>query len=161
MSCGVGRRCGLDLVLLWLWCRVTAVAPIRLLAWEPPYAMGAALEETKKKKKRSIALSNWGRQAVPKFLPIGATISLLLCGLCVVDNPRLFPTWRLGFYFGHLVPTLLLAFQKGSYISSVMEQRFAAVNKRLTKSNNSKTTPSFRVCLLPEKSRSSEQPDSP
>ena len=21
MSCGVDRRCGLDLVLLWLWCR--------------------------------------------------------------------------------------------------------------------------------------------
>ena len=42
MSCGVGLRCGLDPALLWLWCRP--------LAWEPPYAAGAALEETKKKK---------------------------------------------------------------------------------------------------------------
>ena len=52
MSCGVGRRCSSDLVLLWLWCRPAAVAPIRPLAWEPPYAMGAALEKTKKKKKK-------------------------------------------------------------------------------------------------------------
>ena len=39
-----------DLALLWLWCRPAAVAPIRPLAWEPPYAMGAALEKEKKLK---------------------------------------------------------------------------------------------------------------
>jgi len=39
-SCGVGRRCGLDPALLWLWCRLAAAAPIRPLAWEPPCAMG-------------------------------------------------------------------------------------------------------------------------
>ena len=33
-----------DLVLLWLWCRPAATAPITPLAWEPPYAEGAALE---------------------------------------------------------------------------------------------------------------------
>ena len=33
-----------DLVLLWLWCRPVATAPIRPLAWEPPYASGVALE---------------------------------------------------------------------------------------------------------------------
>ena len=48
MSCGVGHRCGSDPVLLWLWCRLAA--PIRPLAWEPPYAGGAALEKAKKKK---------------------------------------------------------------------------------------------------------------
>ena len=31
-------------VLLWLWCRPAATAPIRPLAWEPPYAVGAAQE---------------------------------------------------------------------------------------------------------------------
>ena len=36
MSSGVGRRCGLDLAWLWLWCRLSAAAPIRPLAWEPP-----------------------------------------------------------------------------------------------------------------------------
>ena len=28
MSCGVDHRYGLDLVLLWLWCRLAAVSPI-------------------------------------------------------------------------------------------------------------------------------------
>ena len=53
MGCGVGR--GSDLMLLWLWCRPAATAPIRPLAWEPPYAARAAQEngkKTKKKKKR-------------------------------------------------------------------------------------------------------------
>jgi len=52
MSCGVGHRCGSDLVLLWLWCRLVATAPIQPLAWETPYATGAALEKAKKAKKK-------------------------------------------------------------------------------------------------------------
>ena len=51
MNCGVGCRHGSDLVLLWLWCRPAAVAPIRPLAREPPYDAGAALKKQKKKKK--------------------------------------------------------------------------------------------------------------
>ena len=54
MSCGVGHRCGSDLALLWLWCRPAATAPIRLLAWEPPYAMGVALKKDQKKKNCNI-----------------------------------------------------------------------------------------------------------
>jgi len=50
MSCGVGRRPSWDLVLLWLWHRPAAVAQIQPLAWEPPYAMGAALKRQKNKK---------------------------------------------------------------------------------------------------------------
>ena len=38
-----------DLMLLWLWCRPAAVAPIQPLAWEPPYAVGAALKRQKTK----------------------------------------------------------------------------------------------------------------
>ena len=49
MSCGVGHRHGLDPMLLWLWCRSAAAAPIQLLAWQLPYATGAALKKTKKK----------------------------------------------------------------------------------------------------------------
>ena len=48
MSCGVGHRHGSDPELLWLWCRPVASAPIGPLTWEPLYAMGAALEKTKK-----------------------------------------------------------------------------------------------------------------
>ena len=47
VSCSVGRRCCLDSALLWLWCRLAAIAllyPIRPLAWEPPYAKGGALK---------------------------------------------------------------------------------------------------------------------
>ena len=42
MSYGVGHRCGSYLVLLWL--EPAAVALIRLLAWDLPYASGAALK---------------------------------------------------------------------------------------------------------------------
>ena len=50
MSYGVGHRRGLDLALLRLWCRLTAVAPIRPLAWEPLYAAGVALKDRQKAK---------------------------------------------------------------------------------------------------------------
>ena len=50
MSCGIGRRHGLGPELLWQWHRQAAVAPIRPLAWEPPYAMGAALKKQKNEK---------------------------------------------------------------------------------------------------------------
>ena len=61
MSCGVGCRRGSDPALLWLWRRPVATAPIQPqpLAWEPPYAAGAAQEiattttkKTKDKKKK-------------------------------------------------------------------------------------------------------------
>ena len=52
MSCGVGHRCGLDLVLLWLWHRSAAVAPIRPLIWESPYAVEADFKKKKKKAKK-------------------------------------------------------------------------------------------------------------
>ena len=48
MSCGVGRRHGSDLTLLWLWYRPAATAPIQPLAWESPYAVAAAQEMAKR-----------------------------------------------------------------------------------------------------------------
>ena len=44
MSCGVGHRRSSDPMLLWLWSRPAATAPIGPVAWEPPYAVGAALK---------------------------------------------------------------------------------------------------------------------
>ena len=52
MSCGVGRRLGSNLALLWLWCRLAAIALIRPLAWEPPHVVAEALKRTKRQKKR-------------------------------------------------------------------------------------------------------------
>ena len=49
MSCGVGCRRSLNPVWLWLWLwrRPAAVAQIQPqpLAWEAPYAIGAALKK--------------------------------------------------------------------------------------------------------------------
>ena len=39
--------------ILWLWHRLAATAPIGLLAWEPPYAAGAALKRKKKKERKN------------------------------------------------------------------------------------------------------------
>jgi len=74
MSCGVGCRRGLDPALLWLWRRQAATAPIGPLAWEPPYAAGAAQEMAKiqkntNKQKKPAALSslNCHSPIIPSF----------------------------------------------------------------------------------------------
>ena len=50
-SCGVGCRRGSDPTLLQLWRRLVATDLIRPVAWEPPYAVGAAQEIAKRQKK--------------------------------------------------------------------------------------------------------------
>ena len=64
MSCGIDHKCGLDLVLLWLWRMPAAIAPIRPLAWEPPHAKGVALKSERKegrKEGRKDVLQYFGR----------------------------------------------------------------------------------------------------
>ena len=56
VSHGVGHRHGSDLVLLWLWCRPAAIAPIQPLAWELSCDEGVALKRHKKKKKPAVFL---------------------------------------------------------------------------------------------------------
>ena len=58
MSCGVDHSCNLDPTWLWLYHRPAAVAPIWPLAWELPYAEGAALKQTNKTKKNSCVIAN-------------------------------------------------------------------------------------------------------
>ena len=65
MSCGVGHRPGLDPTLLRLWYRPAAVAPVQSLAWEPPYAVGAALKRPKKKKKKVYFAPYGTRDQIP------------------------------------------------------------------------------------------------
>ena len=48
MSYSVGHRYGSDLMLLWLRCGLAVAARIRPLAWELPYAAGAALKSKEK-----------------------------------------------------------------------------------------------------------------
>ena len=54
MSCDVGRRRGSDAkrVAVTLVCRPATTAPIRPLAWEPPYATELALEKAKRQEKK-------------------------------------------------------------------------------------------------------------
>ena len=52
VSCGVGCRGSSDPALLWLWRRPGVAALIRPLAWESPYAAGAAKRNSKKDKKK-------------------------------------------------------------------------------------------------------------
>ena len=62
VSSGMGCRHGWDPSLLWLWHGLVAAAPIRPLAWEPPYATGTAQEiakKTKKKKKIFVYQAQW------------------------------------------------------------------------------------------------------
>ena len=51
MSCGVGCRLGSDPVLLQLWRRLAATAPIEPLAWKLPYATGVALKKKEEEEK--------------------------------------------------------------------------------------------------------------
>ena len=60
---GIGHRCSLDPILLWLWHKPMAASVFWPLAWELSYAMSAALEKKsllkkkkkKKKKKKTMA----------------------------------------------------------------------------------------------------------
>ena len=83
MSCGVGHRRGSDPSLLWLWYRPADTAPIPPLAWELPYAMGAALKKAKKKKKKKRKERKKGGKASRKKMAFSkgqkTHVSLLEC----------------------------------------------------------------------------------
>ena len=61
MSCSVGHRCGLYLVLLCLWRRPEAAALILPLAWELPYAAGAAIRRQNTKNKQKTVEQEVGK----------------------------------------------------------------------------------------------------
>ena len=66
-----------------LWCRPAAIALIRPLAWEPPYAVGAVLKRQKKKKKK--------KRLIPNLSALFATVDVFVswsshCGI-VETNP--------------------------------------------------------------------------
>ena len=76
MSCGIGLRHSLDPVLLWLWCRQAAAAPIRPLAQEPPHATGAILKRKKIKTSLNVHLVR-GVMLSPVATVVSRTVSVL------------------------------------------------------------------------------------
>ena len=88
MSCGVGGRLGLDPKLLWLWCRPVTTAPIRPLAWEPPYAVGAALEKAKRwKDKKQKTKQDCGFDFDPRYLNL-CNYKIIIRGVPVVAQQK-------------------------------------------------------------------------
>ena len=87
MSFCVGCRHRVDPELLWLWCRLAAVAPIRPLAWDLPYAMGVALKKAKKKKKKwCMASAPKARRCWGTWEGLGESL-LKGCLLCIWPTP--------------------------------------------------------------------------
>ena len=52
------------ILCLWPWHRPAITAPIRPIAWETPYAMGAALEKAKKED------THTKKEYIAKYLPL-------------------------------------------------------------------------------------------
>ena len=76
MSCGVVYRCGSDPALLWLGCRPAAAAPLRPLAWELPYATGAALKRKKQKQKNKKLSIPFSLQPLRTFIILPISMNL-------------------------------------------------------------------------------------
>ena len=59
-------------MLLWLWCRLLAIALIQPLAQEPPYATGVALKKKKKLKikKKSFSLAVFNETTLLKIVKL-------------------------------------------------------------------------------------------
>ena len=52
--------------VVWLWCRLAAVAPIQPTAWEPPYAAGVALKSHTHKHKGTGCSSCYHYKELPR-----------------------------------------------------------------------------------------------
>ena len=104
MSYGVRHRRSLDPALLWLWHRLATTAQIGPLAWEPPYATGAAL---KRKKKVVITIFPYltvysrGMDKVPCTVERPHSLSILNIRVCIyypqISSPSLSllpPPWQ-------------------------------------------------------------------
>ena len=93
MSCGVGRRRGSDLVLLWLWRRLAAVAANRSLAWELLYAAPAALKSKIKKAEGVPVVVQW-RQIRLRTMRLRVRSLASLSGLRIQRCHELWCWWQ-------------------------------------------------------------------
>ena len=78
---------GSDPRLLWLWCRPLVTAPIRPLAWEPPYVVGAAQGKAKRQKKKKKKKDKLGEPYQLLFKTKQNKTKNLLGYLIRIDEP--------------------------------------------------------------------------
>lgn len=82
MGCGIGRRLGSYLALLWPWCRPAAVGLILALAWEPPRATGGAPENKTK------AIPKCTRSSRPcLYFDSGNSVAVAVVHVCRESHP--------------------------------------------------------------------------
>ena len=86
LNCGVGCRRGLDPALLWLWHRLAAAVLIRPLAWEPLYAIGAALKKKKKQIFLKRKLSQGSHLCTPKLDRVPMLIKFCILSIYNIIN---------------------------------------------------------------------------
>ena len=103
MSHGVSHRHDLDLALLWLCCRLAAVAP---------YATGAAQKSKKKKKKRHVSTFEYQSS----FTALRILCAPPLCPLPATSwQPLIIPCLRSFCLFQNLESHSKLPFQIGFF----------------------------------------------
>ena len=76
MRCGVGRRHVSHPKLLWLGCRPAATAPHQPLAWELPYAVGAALKRQETNKAVTMTTTAQQYHKTSHFGLVAITVSV-------------------------------------------------------------------------------------
>ena len=152
-------RHGSDPALLWLWRRPMATALIRLLAWEPPYATGAALKrknkikqtpqrrphilsKKKKRKEKENQLYIYILILFQILFPYRSLQDIEYCSLCYMAGP----CWLSIFFFFGLFRAVPVA-----YGGSQARSRIRAVAAGLHHSH-SNADPSH-VCNLHHSSR--------
>ena len=82
-----------DPTLLWLWCRLAAVAPILALAWELPYAALKRKKKKKKKKKRNVSNNRiFGMHSVQSRKPHSKQFSWTGLATMSEHTPRQLPS---------------------------------------------------------------------
>ena len=115
-SCRVGRRCDLNLVLLWVWCGPAAAAPTQSLAREFLYATGMAI---KRKKTERVRENKWmnvfkkvRRKEKTPFLKPGGLLqtSKVLSWELLLDNSTHLPDCILWLLASTKLPNICIHF---------------------------------------------------
>ena len=79
-----------DPMLLWLWCRPAATAPVGPLACEPPYAVDVTLKDKNKKKKEEHLQDEGFTEKVIFELNLKGRIDFVRQRSCIVIVAKFF-----------------------------------------------------------------------